>query len=91
MSIIRYIILIILIFFIYYILKSMFLGFKRRFFVDRRYFSGISDIDDEMVKDPYCSVYVPKKNALKHKSKKGIIFFCSKDCMEKYLISNPES
>ena len=41
-------------------------------------------IDDEMVKDPNCGVYIPKKEATEKKIKGEKHFFCSKECYEEY-------
>ncbi len=43
-------------------------------------------IQDEMVQDPVCQVYVPKGRALTWKDpKKGMLYFCSPQCRDQYL------
>ena len=42
-------------------------------------------ITDEMVIDPHCHVYIPKREALTAKIEGGTVYFCSKECKKKYL------
>jgi len=42
-------------------------------------------ITDEMVMDPNCHVYIPKREAIKAKIAGETIYFCSKECKKKYL------
>lgn len=42
------------------------------------------NIQDELVKDPYCMTYIPKKNALRMHIKDEEHYFCSKECLSKY-------
>jgi len=42
-------------------------------------------IEDEMVKDPQCGVYVPKREAVTAKVGGEKIYFCSEDCKEAFL------
>ncbi len=39
----------------------------------------------EMVQDPVCGVYIPKDQAVHIKVNGKDIFFCSKECKNKYL------
>jgi hypothetical protein len=42
-------------------------------------------IDDVMIKDPYCEAYFPKRNAV-HLNLNAIdLYFCSKECRDKYI------
>lgn len=41
-------------------------------------------IDDEMVQDPNCGVYIPKKETIEKKVKGVKYFFCSKECFEEF-------
>lgn len=44
------------------------------------------EIQDEMVQDPVCQVYLPKRQALVLKSGNEIIYyFCSTDCRDKFI------
>ncbi len=42
-------------------------------------------IDDIMVKDPYCQVYFPRRNGVHLHSEGQDLYFCSAECKEKYL------
>jgi YHS domain-containing protein len=39
---------------------------------------------DEMVKDPVCEVYIPKRNAVAATFSGEEYFFCSRECMLKF-------
>jgi YHS domain-containing protein len=39
----------------------------------------------EMVQDPVCKVYVPKKEALHLEQAGATYYFCSRSCMDKFL------
>jgi YHS domain-containing protein len=44
------------------------------------------EIQDEMVLDPVCKVYLPKRQALVLKGPRGEVhYFCSTQCREKYI------
>ena len=40
---------------------------------------------DRLVQDPVCGVYVDSREAVRHKVPDGELFFCSKDCEQKFL------
>jgi uncharacterized protein len=42
-------------------------------------------IDDVMIKDPFCEAYFPKRDAVKLKLEGQDLYFCSKECRDKYL------
>jgi YHS domain-containing protein len=42
-------------------------------------------ITDEMVIDPHCRVYIPKREALTAKIGGETVYFCSEECKKKYL------
>ena len=44
-----------------------------------------NQIDDVMVKDPYCGVYFPKRDGIHLKAGDRNYYFCSKECRDKYL------
>jgi YHS domain-containing protein len=46
---------------------------------------GDKIITDEMVSDPYCKVYIPKRDAIKTTVAGKTLYFCSKECKKKYL------
>jgi len=40
---------------------------------------------EELVQDPYCQTYIPKRSALKKKVAGRVHYFCNQGCMKKYL------
>jgi YHS domain-containing protein len=42
-------------------------------------------IDDVMVKDPYCEIYFAKRDGVHLNIKGKDIFFCSTECRDKFL------
>ena len=49
-----------------------------------------SEIDDVMVKDPYCEVYFPKRNAIRLMHEGQELFFCSTQCRDKFIEAHSE-
>ncbi len=45
----------------------------------------VGEIDDVMIKDPYCEMYFPKRKGIHKKIGGEDFYFCSSDCMNKYL------
>jgi len=43
------------------------------------------EIDDVMVKDPYCEVYFPKRDGVRLRHQGEELYFCSPDCRDKFL------
>ena len=39
---------------------------------------------EDMVKDPYCNTYIPLSDAYKASINGETLYFCSKECFEKY-------
>ena len=39
----------------------------------------------ELVQDPYCQTYIPKNTALRARIAGEDIYFCSEECMNRYL------
>ena len=46
------------------------------------------ELDDIMVKDPYCEIYFPKRDAVYVNLDGKDLYFCSKECRDKYIASN---
>ena len=46
-----------------------------------------TEITEEMVRDPYCHVYLPRSQAIRRKIRGQEHFFCSPGCLEKFLAS----
>lgn len=74
----RLIIFAILSFLLYYLIKGIFRSRKK---IDERETRGVID---EMVRDPFCKIYVPKKDSIKHVIGGKEHFFCSRECAHKY-------
>lgn len=52
--------------------------------------SGDRAIDDEMIKDPMCNVYFPKRDGLRLHIDGQDIYFCSEQCRDKFVASDRE-
>ena len=70
----------------YFALKT----FKRVFGQDMQTRMGSggnrhNEIDDLMVKDPYCRTYVLKREALRVEQHGKTLYFCSDKCRDAYL------
>lgn len=44
-----------------------------------------SELPDEMVKDPHCQAYFPKRLAYKTELNGQTLYFCSQECLDAYL------
>ena len=86
---IRFIILFVVGYILYRALKSwMFPSDSSSKSVSRR---AAGEIDDVMIKDPYCEAYFPKRNGV-HLSFGGKdLYFCSAQCKDKYIDAHSES
>jgi len=42
-------------------------------------------VEEEMVQDPVCKSYVPMSDALKVRSRRGVVYFCGPQCKEKFF------
>ena len=74
-------ILLLLLFYVilYYLIKDM--------AVRRKKWSRASE-PEELVQDPYCQTYVPKRTAVRRRAKGENYYFCSKECLRKFLEEN---
>ena len=43
------------------------------------------EIDDIMVKDPFCQAYFPKRNGVHLKAGGEDLYFCSKECRDRFI------
>ncbi len=43
------------------------------------------EIDDVMVKDPYCDMYFAKRDGIHLYTKGKDVYFCSEECKDKFL------
>jgi uncharacterized protein len=48
------------------------------------------EIDDVMIKDPYCQAYFPRRNAVHLKFRGNDLYFCSKKCRDEYMAGQSE-
>ena len=79
----RYLIILGLIYFAYRTIKSWMLpGGPSKTKVSRE---AAGEIDDVMVKDPYCEVYFPKRNGVHLKIDGKDLYFCSTECRDNYI------
>ncbi len=46
-----------------------------------------AEIDDVMIKDPYCEVYFPKRDAVHLYIDGKDLYFCSTECRDKFVMS----
>jgi uncharacterized protein len=51
---------------------------------------NVGEIDDIMIKDPYCEAYFPKKDAVHLKFDGKDMQFCSTQCRDKFLADHSE-
>lgn len=80
---IRYIIIILLMYLAYKFLKGMFItkGNQHRH-VPGQTQQGASG--EDLVEDPYCHTYIPLSNALKTSVQGKAVYFCSKKCRDEF-------
>jgi len=43
------------------------------------------EIDDVMIKDPFCHAYFPKRNGVHLRADNGDLYFCSKKCRDRFI------
>jgi YHS domain-containing protein len=48
------------------------------------------EIDDVMIKDPFCQAYFPRRNAVHLSFHGSDLYFCSKACRDKYIAQQSE-
>jgi YHS domain-containing protein len=49
-----------------------------------------TEIDDVMIKDPFCEAYFPKRNGIHLNFGGKDLYFCSNQCKDKYLVAHSE-
>ncbi len=88
----RFLLYLILVFVLYRLIKTMannssfdFKNGRDRASIRQKGHPGHIHIDDELVKDPACGVYVAKREAIQIRIGDKEYFFCSKSCKEKFL------
>lgn len=77
---VRLILFILLFFILYYILHFLIKDRPSiRKTTDRR------SEPEELVQDPYCQTYIPKRSALRRRISGRDHYFCNRECLKKYL------
>lgn len=86
---IRIIILCVVVYVFYRVLKSWMFPIPQH----SKSVSGkdVREIDDVMVKDPFCEAYFPKRNAVHLNFGGKKLLFCSAQCKDKYLAAHAEN
>ena len=84
MSPIRIVIIAILFYILYRLLKG---GRKK---TPPSSSGGSLPAQDVLVEDPVCHTYIPKKQAVSGKSNGSVHYFCSKECHDKYFANKGE-
>ena len=46
---------------------------------------------EELVQDPYCQTYIPKRSALKKRVAGKDYYFCNRECLKRYLKRKKDS
>lgn len=81
----RLLILLILLYLAYRSLKSwMFKNISSENTIDGK---KMGEIDDIMIKDPYCEIYFPRRNGIHCNIDGKDLYFCSKECRDKFIES----
>ena len=80
----RLIILAILVYLLYLFIKK-FTSTKKQQSQEFGYWKNGGQVEDEMIKDPQCNTYYPKKDMIQYTLDDEVLFFCSEDCKNKYL------
>lgn len=75
----RLFIFILLAYILYRIVKALFIPGKK---TEIRRDSG--GVVDEMVQDPFCKTYIPRREALRRRVGGREHFFCSEECARKF-------
>jgi len=78
----RYLILFVLLYLLYYLLKKALFPSSRREKIMRTHHR--TSADKELVQDPQCHTYIPKEGALKATIHGEVHYFCSDECFEKF-------
>jgi len=79
----RLIVFAVLCYLLYRLIKGIFLAPPKQ--PGRREAAGSHTVIDEMVIDPVCRVYIPKREALTARVEGETVYFCSRECMQKYF------
>ena len=76
----RFLLFILLLFFLYTILRYLIKGVL----VYRKILGGESG-PEELVQDPYCQTYIPRRTAVRKRIAGRMLYFCNQECLTNYL------
>jgi len=82
----RFILFILLLLILYYVLNFLIRDMR----IIRRTIDRKSE-PEELVQDPYCQTYIPKRSALKKRITGRDYYFCNRECLKKYLKRKKDS
>jgi uncharacterized protein len=85
----RLLVLICLLYLCYRFLKSWVL--KEKSSQKAAFEKKAGEIDDVMVRDPYCEIYFAKKDGVHLNIKGRDVYFCSEECKVKFLEEHTRS
>ncbi|MGD8985443.1 MAG: YHS domain-containing protein [Desulfobacteraceae bacterium] len=72
-----------------YILYRLVKGvFSPRTKIDRRKAGGVID---EMVQDPFCGTYIPRRESIRRVMEGEEYLFCSEECADKFALEMKDS
>jgi uncharacterized protein len=83
---IRYLIYFILLYVIYKIIRTI--RQTKPFVVHSNQYRSTAAAGEELVEDPYCHTYIPISQACQKEIAGKEHYFCSKECLEKYIREN---
>jgi len=81
----RILIILVLVLVLYYLLKALFQPRIGKESPSRAHPDVGRETDNELVKDLYCQTYIPVNTAFRAKREGKDLFFCSRECMNRYL------
>ncbi|HQK99812.1 MAG TPA: hypothetical protein PK090_03510 [Smithellaceae bacterium] len=83
MNIIKILVILILIYFVYRLVRI----FSSRRMVEsrERTQAGARSGGEDLVQDPCCGVYVPKSQSYSRQIEGQTLYFCSRECCDNYL------
>jgi YHS domain-containing protein len=76
----RFILLTILFSILYYLLNFL----MKVIFSSRKRVNRQSE-PEELVQDPYCQTYIPKRSAIRKRLSGKNYYFCKQECLEKFI------
>jgi YHS domain-containing protein len=76
----RLILFVLLLLLLYAILRFLI----KDIFVQRKKFNGKFE-PEELIQDPYCQTYIPKRTAVRKRVGGRDYYFCNRECLRKFL------